>query len=187
MTKILIIPGSFRKGSVNTKLANTIGRQVEADGANATVISLADYPMPLYDGDLEAEKGIPENAKKLATLMNAHQGVVFVCPEFNASITPLLKNTMDWLSRDIGRKPYADRVFALASCSPGGLGGIRGLSHMRDVLVNVGGETLVTQLCVGPAASSFDDDGNLTNDRHIGLLQKMSETLIRRASSITPN
>ena len=183
--KILIIPGSSRQGSINAKLADTIGRKLDEDGAEATVISLADYPMPIYDGDLEAEDGVPEKAKELAALMSEHQGVVLVCPEYNASITPLLKNMLDWLSRDVGCKPYAKRAFALAACSPGGLGGIRGLSHVRDVFVNVGAEAIVPQLCVGPASASFDDDGNLTNERQIGLLQNLSTTLIERAKQFS--
>ncbi|MFD0916788.1 NADPH-dependent FMN reductase [Pseudahrensia aquimaris] len=183
--KILVIPGSHRASSINAQLGATIVRQLEKDGASATLVSLADYPMPIYDGDWEEENGAPEGAKKLAALMSEHQGVVFVCPEYNASITPLLKNTLDWLSRDVGCKPYAGRAFALASCSPGALGGIRGLSHMRDVFINVGADAIPAQLCVGPAGSAFDDDGNLTNERQISLLQNMSAKLIERAKQFS--
>lgn len=182
MPKIIIIPGSSREGSVNRKLAQAIARKLEIMGADTTQVNLADYPMPLYDGDLEEAEGTPQGAKNLAAAIDAHHGVVLVNPEYNASLTPLMKNTLDWLSRDVGAKPYQNRVFALASCSPGGLGGIRGLSHVRDVLVNVGAEMITPQLAVGQAGSAFTDDGDLTDERTQSILQTVCETLIERAN-----
>lgn len=183
MPKIIIIPGSSRSGSINTRLAGTITKVLATNGAIATRISLADYVLPLYDGDLEKEKGTPENAIKLGKLIASHHGVVLVNPEFNASMTPAMKNMLDWLSRDLGDvKPYANAGFALASCSPGKLGGIRCLSHVRDVLVNVGADVITPQLAVGPAQEAFDDDDNLTQELHQTLLQNLCKTLIERAS-----
>lgn len=185
MTKIAIIPGSNRDGSVNVKLGQSIKLQLEQLGAEVNLISLADYPMPIFDGDDEAENGTPKTAQDLASLIGDHQGVVLINPEYNGSLTPLLKNTMDWLSRDVGVKVYQNRTFALAACSPGALGGIRGLSHMRDILVSVGADTIAPQLAVGGAGSAFADDGSLTNERAQGLMKSMCETLIARASSLT--
>jgi len=180
--KIIVIPGSSRAGSWNTKLAGTITKGLAERGAEVTRISLGDYEMPLYSGDIEDAKGVPANAKKLGQLIASHHGVVIVSPEYNGSMSPLLKNAIDWLSRDLGDiKPYANRAFALASCSPGGLGGIRGLSHLRDTLVSIGAEVITPQLCVGAAHSAFDDQDNLTQERQLGLLQKQCNALIERA------
>ncbi len=179
--KILIVPGSKRTGSLNTKLATVIEKELNSSGAQATAITLADYEMPLYDGDLEEASGAPENAKKLASLISEHHGVVLVNPEYNGSFSALMKNTLDWLSRNVGLDVYQGRVFALAACSPGGLGGIRVLSHARDNLVSVGADIITPQLAVGNAYDVIGDDGTLNNERSVELLQKMCETLIERA------
>ena len=184
--RIIVIPGSVRTGSVNAKLADAITKALSDKGPEVVRVSLEDYPMPIYDGNLESEKGVPANALKLGELIAQHHGVVFVCPEYNASISPLLKNTIDWLSRNLGEtKPYANRTFALASCSPGALGGIRGLSHTRDVLVSIGADVITPQLAVGPAGDAFDDGGNLKQDRHRAILDKLCNTLIERAAYLT--
>ncbi len=120
--RILVFSGSIRANSVNSRLAGTITKALADAGAEAKNISLADYEMPIYDGDLEQENGVPESAVKLGKLISEHDGVIVVSPEYNGSISPLLKNTLDWMSRDLGDiKPYA-QTFALASCSPGALG-----------------------------------------------------------------
>jgi len=181
--KIIIIPGSTRQGSVTTQLGKAIAKSLEDNGAEANVISLADFDMPIYDGDLEQETGVPENAVKLAKLIDEHQGVVLVNPEYNSSLTPLLKNTLDWLSRDVGTKPYQNRAFALAACSPGMLGGVRVLSHARDILVSIGADTITPQIAVGGAGSAFNDDLSLKNERAASLLQSLSTTLIERAKT----
>ena len=181
--KIIVIPGSARTGSHNARLGAVIAKQLNEMGAEAQVVSLADYPMPILNQDDENESGAPENARKLAALIGEHQGVVLVNPEYNGSFTALMKNTLDWLSRDVGLKVYQNRVFALAACSPGMLGGIRVLSHARDNLVSVGADMVTTQLAVGGAANAFGDDDTLTNERASGLLQTMCAGLIERARS----
>lgn len=179
--KIVVIPGSIRTDSHNAKLARVIAKKLNELGAQAQAISLADYPMPILNQDDEAESGAPQAAKDLAALIGDHQGVVLVNPEYNGSFTGLMKNTLDWLSRDVGLKVYQNRVFALAACSPGMLGGIRVLSHARDNLVSVGADMITPQLAVGGAANAFDDDDNLTNERAAGLLQNLCESLIERS------
>jgi NAD(P)H-dependent FMN reductase len=185
MTKIIIIPGSTRKDSVNAKLGEAFRLQLNDLGADADLITLADFAMPIFNQDDEAQNGAPSSAKELASLVAGYQGVVLINPEYNGSLTPLLKNTLDWLSRDVGEKVYQNRTFALAACSPGALGGIRGLSRLRDILVSVVADTITPQLAVGGAGDAFADDGTLTNERAQGMLKTMCETLIKRASSYT--
>jgi len=180
MNKIIIIPGSSRKESFNRRLAASVAKVLEAQGAAATVVNLADYPMPIFDEDWETENGAPKEAKALASLIGEHDGVVFVTPEYNATLPPILKNAMDWLSRDVGLKVYQDRVFALAACSPGGLGGIRVLSHIRDVMVSVGADVITPQIAVGQAHTAFNPDHTLTNERSAGMLERMCAVLIKR-------
>ncbi len=183
---ILVIPGSTRAGSWNVRLAGAITKSLAEKGAVAQRISLSDYDMPIYNGDLEEQEGPPANARKLGKLMSTCQGIVLVGPEYNGSITPLMKNTLDWLSRDLGDvKPYQNRVFGLAACSPGALGGIRSLSHVRDVLVSIGADLITPQLAVGQASSAFNEREELSNDRHIAILDRFSDTLIGRATDYT--
>jgi len=184
MTKIIIIPGSTRTGAFSVQLGGAIKQALEAKDCDVTLIDMTDYQMPLFNQDLEQEFGPPQEAKDLATLVSQHHGVVLVNPEYNSSLTPLMKNTLDWMSRDMGdAKPYANRAFALASSSPGGLGGIRALSHARDILVSIGAQEVISpQLGVGSAMNAFDDDGNLAVERLQGMLQSFCDRLIEAAN-----
>ena len=178
---IALLPGSTRTGSVNRKLAQAFALALEAKGVAATVINPDDYAMPMYNGDDEENSGLPEGAVKLAAELTRHQGVIFVSPEYNASTSPLLKNIIDWLSRDKDHNPYQGRIFALAAASPGGLGGIRCLSHLRDMMVSIGADTLTAQLAVGGAFQAFDDDGKLTAERPAAMMAAMCDKLITAA------
>ena len=181
--KILVIPGSNRKDSCNARLGRTITNALQSMDIATTLISLRDYPLPIYDGDEEESDGVPQKAIELSNLISEHQGVVLVSPEYNSSISPLLKNALDWLSRDVGdSNPYMNRVFALTSCSPGAMGGIRGLMHLRDTLLNSGVGIITPQLCVGSANKSFDDSDNLTEPRHQKLLEILCQTLIKQSN-----
>ena len=183
MTKtILILPGSAREGSFNRKLAHAIGLRLQRhDGVHADVIDPNEFEMPIYNGDLEDGMGVPKPALALAERFTQADAVILVTPEYNASLPPLMKNTLDWLSRDVApHRPYKGRPFALASCSPGGLGGIRALSHLRDVLVNVGAEMITPQVAVGGAMDAFDESGQLVAKRSSALLDGMIETLMER-------
>ena len=139
--KILAFAGSTRKESFNKKLIKIAAEAARAAGAEVTLIDLKDFSMPLYDGDLEAEQGIPENGKKLKALMMAHDGFLISAPEYNSSISGVLKNTIDWASRPApGETPlvcFAGKVVALMSASPGALGGLRGLVTVRSLLSNI--------------------------------------------------
>ncbi|MCB1459505.1 MAG: NAD(P)H-dependent oxidoreductase [Nitratireductor sp.] len=188
--KILIVPGSNRSGSHNVRLAGTIAKHLSRLECEVARISLADYPMPIYDGDLEGQKGQPENARKLARLFHEHDGIVLVSPEYNTSLTPLMKNMIDWISR-VGSDqhgklvPYRGKIFAIASASPGGYGGIRGLNHLRAILVNVGALVLSEQLAVANAENAFDEMDELTDKRASGFLDAMARSLVEKSAAFS--
>jgi chromate reductase len=182
--RLLFVPGSAREASHNKKLARLGATIADVNGIAATFADLGDYPMPLYDADLQATDGIPENARKLEALLRVHTGVFAACPEYNASITPLLKNTIDWVSRirREGEEPLAvfrTRVFALGSASPGGMGGLRGLTTVRQVLeLGLGALVLPDQFAVPRAHDAFDGQGHLKDkeaqERFKSLIQKLA-------------
>lgn len=182
-TKLLFLAGSARSGSLNRKLAKLAAAIAAANGVPATFADLGDYPMPLYDGDLEAKSGVPDNAVKLKELMLFHKGVFIAAPEYNASITPLLKNTLDWISRvkTAGETPlfvFKTRVFALGSASPGGFGGLRGCLATRQVLeLGLGALVLPDQILVPKAATAFDEHDHLTDKALNGQLKAVVERL----------
>lgn len=185
--KILVFSGSSRAGSLNTKLAGTITKILATDNAEVTRISLADYPMPLYDGDLEHEKGVPKNAVKLAKLMAAHDGFFIVGPEYNGSLSPLLKNTLDWVSRVKSEDeepitPFRGKVAAIGACSPGMFGGKAMLYHLRDILVQLGVLVISEQIAVGNGMSAFDNMDELTDERTAGFLKSACTSLLQKAS-----
>jgi len=186
-TKLLFFAGSARDASFNKRLARLGFEIAEANGIAATFADLGDYPMPLYDADLQALDGIPENAKKFEALMKVHTGIFIACPEYNASITPLLKNTLDWVSRIRveGEEPlavYKTRVFALGSASNGGLGGLRGLNTVRTTLeLGTGALVLPDQFAVPRAADAFEDNGHLKNKESQETFKKLIQKLARAA------
>ncbi|TWT89668.1 NADPH azoreductase [Pseudobythopirellula maris] len=168
MPRILAFSGSARKDSFNQRLVTIAARAAEEAGAEVTLLNLADYPLPIFNEDLEAE-GTPDNALKLKKLFLAHDGLLISCPEYNSSITPLLKNTIDWVSRPIEGEPrlaaYQYKVATLMAASPGALGGLRGLVHVRAILQNIGVTVLPGQVAVGGAAGAFAADGSLKDEK----------------------
>jgi NAD(P)H-dependent FMN reductase len=142
------------------------------------------------DQDLEVEKGVPENAFKLARLIAAHEGLLIASPEYNSSIPPLLKNTIDWVSRihkDGGRpfKPYAGKIAALCSSSDGNFAGARGLYHLRSVLMNCGVEIITPQCSVPRAQDAFDEDGQFKDEHLRRRMETVVRTLIERAKMMS--
>jgi len=184
--RILIFSGSVRAGSYNSKLAALVGKHLALADAEVTRISLKDYPMPIYDGDLEQQEGVPQNARKLQRLMQHNDGIFIACPEYNAGVTPLLKNTIDWVSRvkDPGEEPMAafrKPVFAIGAASPGAFGGMRGLIGMRTILeVGLGATVLPQMTVVARAAQGFDGKGDLTDERAAGQLETQVRSLLRQ-------
>lgn len=184
--KLLFFAGSTRRQSFNAKLAALAHRIAEANGLEATLISLADYPMPIYDGDVEIERGPPASAERLKVLMLDHAGIFIASPEYNASVTPLLKNTIDWLSRKVGgdgpAKLFMHRPFAISSASPSQFGGIRGLLAVRQVLaVGLNATVLGQQLAVTNAGEAFDSDGTLKGEPQRKMLTAVVEALAEAA------
>ena len=186
MPKILVFAGSIRSGSLNARLADAFTGELVNHECEITRITLADYPLPIYDGDYEIQKGQPENAVKLARLFTAHQGIVIVGPEYNGSLTPLLKNTIDWISRIRGKSgqdivPYRGKITAIAAASDGAMGGISSLGHLRQILVRLGMLVISEQLGVANAASAFDDNDRLTNERYANMLKAQCKSLVEKA------
>ncbi len=186
--KLLFLAGATRAGSLNKKLAHLGHEIAKANGIAATYVDLADYPLPIYDGDLEAAEGPPANAVKLAALLGVHDGVFVAAPEYNAGITPLLKNTIDWISRvkaadgAPGTAVFKSRVFALGAASPGGFGGMRGLMHLRQVLeLGLGALVLPDQIAVARAGDAFEANGHLKDKGQQDLMRDVVQKLARAA------
>jgi chromate reductase, NAD(P)H dehydrogenase (quinone) len=165
IAKILAFAGSARQESLNKKLVQIAVQGAKTAGAEVTYLDFRDLPLPLYDEDLEAAEGFPANVLQLKELMKAHQGFLIACPEYNSSITPLLKNAIDWASRPQPGEPslacFKDKVAVLMSASPGALGGLRGLIHVRSILGNIGVLVLPDQKAIGNGFQAFDQNGNL--------------------------
>ena len=175
--KILVLPGSVRTGSHNVRLAALAAKELTLLDADVTRISLQDYPLPLYDADLDARGGQPENAVKLKHMIAAHHGVFIASPEYSASVTPILKNAIDWVSRvrEKGDPTYAafkGRVFAIASASPEAAGGLRSLMALRQILeLGCGALVIPEQVAIPDAERAFDDMDNLVEARLMNLLR----------------
>jgi NAD(P)H-dependent FMN reductase len=181
--KILVFAGSIRTGSHNARLAALAAKELALIGANVTRVSLEDYPMPIYDGDNEAASGVPSNARNLKQMLEAHRGVFIASPEYNASITPLLKNTIDWISRvrEHGEPPLAvfkDRAFALGGASDSAYGAMRSLMALRQVLeLGCGALVIPEQITVFRASEAFDDMDNLKEERTAASLKRVLQRL----------
>jgi chromate reductase len=182
--KILVIPGSLRSGSHNVRLAALACKELVLAEGDVTRISLADYPLPIFDADLARDQGPPPNAVNLKRLVCTHRGVFIASPEYNASITPLIKNVIDWISvvREAGEAQlaaYQDRVFALGAASPGRSGGMQSLLALRQVLA-VGCRALVIpeQIAIPNAATAFDEMDQLTDAGAAAQLKTVARRLV---------
>jgi chromate reductase len=188
--KVLVLAGSIRTGSFNARLAAIAAKEIARAEAEVTRISLLDFPLPLYDGDLEARSGPPENAVKLKRMFCAHQGVFIASPEYNASLTPLLKNTIDWISRVRENKEpplsaYRNRVFALGAASNGTLGGMRSIMALRQSLeLGCGALVIPEQIAVREASHAFDENDDLKDERSAALLRTLARRLVELARQI---
>jgi len=179
--RILAFAGSTRKESFNKKLVKVAAEGARQAGAQVTVIDLRDYPLPLYDGDLEVQ-GIPENVRKLKKIFIELDGLLISSPEYNSSISGVLKNTIDWVSRktepqEASLSAYRNKIAAIMSASPGALGGLRGLSILRPLLSHIGVLVLPTQVAVSKAAEAFDAQGNLKDTKQNDAVRKLGADL----------
>lgn len=175
--KILAFSGSSRTESLNQKLLLATVDAVRAAGGEVTLISLKDYPLPLYNGDLEDAEGLPANASKLIDLIKGHAGLLIASPEYNSMLTPLLKNTIDWCTR-ADDNPFPGRVVAVVSASPGALGGIRSLKLAQQLLIHLGCHVVPGNTMLPQAHKAFGNDGKLTDARTIKSVQELAVSLV---------
>lgn len=192
MARILVLAGSARRDSLNKKLARVAAQDAIAAGGEVTLIDLDDYPMPIYHGDLEAEQGMPESARKLRSLFLAHDALLIASPENNSSVSSLLKNTIDWLSRDIGDgkgdnsgyAPFRGKLAAMTGASPGAFGTVRAMPHLRQILSTLGVTVLGTQVPVPRADKVFDEKGAITDERVARALKSLAAALVDASSKL---
>ena len=175
--KILAFAGSTRIDSYNKKLVKISSMGATEAGTDVTIIDLRDFPLPIYDGDLEQKEGLPSNARKLKDIMLSHQGFLIASPEYNSSISAVFKNMIDWTSRQSeGEIPLAcfkNKVAGIMSASPGGLGGLRGLVHVRSILENIGVIVLPDQMAIAKAYDAFNEDGSLKDKKQEDQVKKI--------------
>jgi chromate reductase, NAD(P)H dehydrogenase (quinone) len=181
--KILVIPGSLRTGSHNAKLAAVAAHAFALAGAEVTRISLADFPLPIYDGDLQAKSGVPKHAVNLKRMIGAHHGVLLVTPEYNSSVPPLVKNAIDWITRV--QDPHEARgqvlfakPFAIAAASESRLGGTRALAALRLILSACRATVIPNQLALSFADQAYDDMDRLRKEADIEALNALVRQLI---------
>ncbi|XGV98639.1 MAG: NADPH-dependent FMN reductase [Leptolyngbya sp. BL-A-14] len=179
--RILAFAGSTRTDSFNKKLAKIAAQGATVAGADATFVDLRDFSLPLFDEDLEAKEGLPAGARQFKDLLLAHDGLLIASPEYNSSVTPVLKNAIDWASRPAeGEAPlgcFAGKVAALMSASPGALGGLRGLVHIRSILSSIKVIVLPDQIAVPKAYEAFNPDGSLKDPKQQASVEGLGETV----------
>jgi chromate reductase len=181
--KILVIPGSLRSGSLNARLAAVAAHELAESGAEVTRISLSDFPLPIYDGDLQVKSGVPKNAVNLKRMMSGHHGVLIVTPEYNSSVPALVKNTIDWVSRvqdahESRGQVFRERIFAIASASGGRLGGTRALAALRLILSACHATVIPNQLALSFADDAYDEMERLKHPADIEALRALARQLI---------
>jgi chromate reductase len=181
--KILVIPGSLRTGSLNARLAAVISHELAQSGADVSRVSLSDFPLPIYDGDLQAKSGVPKHAVNLKRMIGAHHGVVIVTPEHNSSVPALVKNTIDWVSRvqdphETRGQVFRERVFAIAAASGGRLGGTRALAALRLILTACHATVVPDQLALSFADHAYDEMDHLKHPADIEALKALVRQLI---------
>lgn len=181
--KILAFAGSLRAESFNKKLAKLAAEAARRAGAQVTYLDLRDLPLPIFDQDLEARDGLHENARQLKALLLAHDGFIIAAPEYNSSITAVLKNAIDWASRkghpeEANLACFAGKTAAIMSASPGGLGGLRGLVHLRAILENIQVLVLPDQIAIATAHEAFQPDGSLKDARRQATVEVIASKLV---------
>jgi NAD(P)H-dependent FMN reductase len=186
--RILVFAGSTRAESFNKKLARLGAEAARAAGGDATLIDLRDYSLPLFDADLEQERGLPSNGRRLKDLFLAHDGLLLACPEYNSSITGLLKNMIDWVSRPEPGQPelacFVGKVAGLMSASPGALGGLRGLVHVRAILGNIKVLVIPDQVAIMRAHDAFTAEGALKDAKQQAAVIQVAATLVRTVAKL---
>jgi NAD(P)H-dependent FMN reductase len=183
--RILGFAGSARKDSFNKKLVRIALRGVENAGGTVQFVDLRDYPLPLYDGDSESAQGLPEHVNELRGEFQKADGLLIASPEYNGFLSPMLKNTLDWLSRSKDASPdlaaYQGKVAAIMAASPGPLGGLRGLRGLRELLTNLGITVLPNQITIRSAFKAFDQEGAIADVDQAKRVEAFGAELARMA------
>jgi len=187
--RILAFGGSLRRDSFNQKLAAIVAEGARYAHAEISLVSLRDYPMPIFDQDEEAAHGMPSNARKLKAIFASHHGLIIAAPEYNSSVSAALKNALDWISRTESddEKPLSalsGKTAAICAASPGGLGGLRGLVHLRAILGNVGITVLPDQVAIAAAHEAFSPDGSLADKKQHERVKALGTSLARHLSKL---
>jgi chromate reductase, NAD(P)H dehydrogenase (quinone) len=187
--RIVTLAASLREGSFNRRLVRVASDGLAAAGAEVTRLDLRDYPLPLYDADLEKWDGLPANAMALKSVFAAHDAILFSLPEYNGSMTPLFKNTIDWASRPTpaakdGLDWARNKPVALVSASNGALGGLRGLFHARWTLQICGMIVIPQQEALSKAATAFDGSGNLIDPKEQEAVYAVAKALTEIATTL---
>jgi NAD(P)H-dependent FMN reductase len=186
--KVLCFAGSLRKDSLNKKLVKVAMEGARNAGAEVTFVDLKDLPMPIYDGDIEAAEGLPENAKKFKRMLMEHDALLIASPEYNSSISAALKNAIDWASRpepgETNLQAFTGKVAGLLAASPGALGGLRGLVTLRSVLGNIGIIVVPDQLAVSKADGAFNDDGTMKDSKQEGNVHRIGARVAQVAAAL---
>ena len=188
--KVLVFAGSAREASLNKKLARVAAKAIDALGGSATLIDLRDFPMPIYDGDLEAREGMPKEARRLRDLFVEHPALVIVTPENNGSMPSLLKNCIDWLSRDVdgksGLEPYKGKVIGIMAASPGAFGGSGALFHLRQSLTKLLAFVVPEQFPLPKADAAFGPDGALGQAWQTKGVETVVRSVLETAARLAP-
>lgn len=183
--KILVVTGSARLDSVHRKLAVLAVQALHEAGTDATLADLRDFPMPMYDGDLEAGHGMPANAHALKELARRHDGFAIASPEYNGSFPALLKNALDWISRpepgEHHLEVFRGKVAAILSASPGPGGGRRGLSHLRELLERMAVQVIPQEVAIARSGAALDAAGQLTRAEDEAALRELAAALTSAA------
>jgi chromate reductase len=186
--KILAFDGSGRKGSTNHQILDIVAAGARQANAEVTFINLRDYDIPLYDGDLEAEQGLPQGVKTLKGIFDAHDALLIASPEYNGSFTPLLKNTLDWISRpqqgETSMQQFKGKAVALAATSPGKLGGLRGLYQLQHLMFILQSFVLPQIIAVGGAKDAFDENAQLKDEAMQKNALQLGERLAKTARAL---
>ena len=182
--RIIAFAGSTRSDSFNKMLVKIAAKGAEEEGAEVTLIDLKDYSMPLYDGDLEADQGLPENALKLKKLFQEHHGFLIASPEYNSGYSAVLKNTLDWISRPASKdepllSAYDGKVASIMATSPGALGGLRGLYQLRELLMNMNVTVMPQMRAIGKAAQEFNESGEIKDSKLSDQIKELGRNTVK--------
>lgn len=187
--RIIAFAGSLRSGSHNKKLVRIAAAGARAAGAQVIDLDLRDVPMPLYDGDIEREHGLPPNAKVFKRLLIENHGMLISSPEYNSAFSAVLKNAIDWASRPEPNEPalsaFKGKIAGLMSASPGHLGGVRGLAILRSILSNIGVVVVPVQMAIHRANEAFEEDGSLKDERQQGGIEAIGAEVVRFAGRLS--